>query len=63
MEKLKYTLRIDKMLFRKFQYVAKEEERSVNREFEYIIKLFVKRFETKNGNINRAYLFERNIHK
>ena len=63
MEKLKYTLRIDKMLFRKFQYVAKEEESSVNREFEYIIKLFVKRFETKNGNINRTYLFERNIHK
>ena len=41
---LKYTLRLDKELFQKVKYIANEERRSVNREFEYIIKLSVKHY-------------------
>ncbi len=52
---LKYTLRLDKELFQKVKYIANEERRSVNREFEYIIKLSVKHYENKHGTINFTY--------
>ena len=35
---LRYTLRIDRLLFRKFRYVAEWEGRSANREIEQYIK-------------------------
>ena len=38
MNKLKYTLRMEKQLLQKMQRIAKEENRSVNREFAYIIR-------------------------
>ncbi len=52
---LKYTLRLDKELFQKVKYIANEERRSVNREFEYIIKLSVKHYENKHGTIDLTY--------
>ena len=52
---LKYTLRLDKELFRKIKYIADDERRSVNREIEYIIKISVKRFEAKYGKIDLTY--------
>ena len=55
---LKYTLRLDKELFRKIKYIADDERRSVNREIEYIIKISVKRFEAKYGKTDLTYFFE-----
>ena len=55
---LKYTLRLDKELFRKIKYIADDERRSVNWEIEYIIKIAVKRFEAKYGKTDLTYFFE-----
>ncbi len=48
---LRYTLRIDRNLFQKFRYVAENEGRSANKEIEQMLKMRVKKFEEKNGEI------------
>lgn len=48
---LRYTLRIDRLLFRKFRYVAEWEGRSANREIEQYIKKSVAAFEAEHGKI------------
>ncbi len=48
---LRYTLRIDRELFRKFRYVAEYEGRSANKEIEQMIKTRVQVFENKHGKI------------
>lgn len=42
---LRYTLRIDKDLFKKFRYVAEYHGRSANKEIEQFIKKAVAKFE------------------
>lgn len=42
---LRYTLRIDKDLFKKFRYVAEYNGRSANKEIEQFIKKAVAKFE------------------
>ena len=48
---LRYTLRIDRLLVRKFRYVAEWEGRSANREIEQYIKKSVAEFEAEHGKI------------
>jgi hypothetical protein len=48
---LRYTLRIDRLLFEKFKYIADYEGRSANREIEQFIKRRIKEFETEHGVI------------
>lgn len=48
---VRYSLRIDRDLFRKFRYVAENEGRSANKEIEQMLKLRVRKFEEKNGEI------------
>ncbi len=48
---LRYTLRIDRTLFKKFRYVAEYEGRSANKEIEQYIKRHVAKFEEKHGEI------------
>ena len=48
---LRYTLRIDRELFRKFRYVAEYEGRSANKEIEQMMKKRVEQFEKTNGKI------------
>ena len=48
---LRYTLRMDRVLFRKFRYIAKYEGRSANKEIEQFIKRCVKAFEEAHGPI------------
>jgi hypothetical protein len=48
---LRYTLRIDRLLFEKFRYIADYEGRSANREIEQFIKRRVKKFEEEHGPI------------
>lgn len=48
---LRYTLRIDRILFQKFKYVAEYEGRSANKEIEQMIKKRVTDFEKENEEI------------
>ena len=48
---LRFTLRVNKILFKKFRYIASYNGRSANKEIEQFIKRHVKNFEEKNGTI------------
>ena len=48
---LRYTLRVDRLYFQKFRYVAESEGRSANKEMEQFIKKRVNEFEKINGKI------------
>ncbi len=47
----KFTLRTEKELLRKFQYVAEYNARSMNKELEVVMKQHVLEFEKENGKI------------
>ncbi len=51
MEEIKYTLLIDRILFKKFRYVADWDGRSANRELEVLVERYIKSYESKNGEI------------
>ena len=48
---LRYTLRVDRLYFQKFRYVAESEGRSANKEMEQFIKKRVNEFENINVTI------------
>ena len=48
---LRYTLRVDRLLFQKFKYIADSEGRSANKEIEQYIKKCVAEFEKEHGKI------------
>ena len=48
---LRYTLRTERELFRKFRYVAEYDGRSANKEIEQFMKKRVKDFEKAHGKI------------
>lgn len=48
---LRYTLRVDRILFRKFRYIAESEGRSANKEIEQYLKRCVAEYERRNGTI------------
>lgn len=48
---LRYTLRVDRLYFQKFRYIAAYEGRSANKEIEQFIKKRVREFEAKHGEI------------
>ena len=48
---IRYTLRTDRELFRKFRYIADYDGRSANRELEHFIKKRVQSFEREHGVI------------
>ena len=48
---LRYTLRVDRLLFQKFRYIAESEGRSANKEIEQYLKKRVAEFERENGLI------------
>lgn len=49
---LRYTLRVDRILFKKFRYIAEAEGRSENKEIEQYLKKRVKEFEEEHGKID-----------
>lgn len=49
---LRYTLRVNRNLFKKFRYVAQYEGRSANKEIEQFMKRCVHEFEEKHGKID-----------
>lgn len=48
---LRYTLRVDRLYFQKFRYIAESEGRSANKEVEQYIKKRVNEFEAIHGKI------------
>lgn len=48
---LRYTLRVDRVLFQKFRYIAGAEGRSANKEIEQFLKKCVAEYEKENGEI------------
>ena len=48
----KYTLIIDRQLFRKFRYISDWEGRSANKELEVIVRRYIEAFETKHGKLD-----------
>ena len=49
---LRYTLRVDLLLFRKFRYIAEGEGRSANKEIEQYLKRCVADYERQHGRID-----------
>ena len=47
----RFTLRVNRPLFKKFRYIAKYEGRSSNKEIEQYVKQRVKDFEEQKGPI------------
>ena len=48
---LRYTLRVDRLLFQKFRYIAESEGHSANKEIEQYLKKRVAEYEAANGKI------------
>ena len=48
---LRYTLRVDRILFQKFRYIAESEGRSANKEIEQYLKKRVAEYEKEFGKI------------
>ena len=59
---LRYTLRVDRILFQKFRYIADSEGRSANKEIEQYLKKRVAEYEKEFGKIevknNKAVILE-----
>ena len=49
---LRYTVRVDRVLFQKFRYIADAEGRSANKEIEQYLKRRVAEYERENGKIS-----------
>ena len=61
---LRYTLRVDRLLFQKFRYIAESEGRSANKEIEQYLKKRVAEYEAANGKIEINHkLFGRAIER
>lgn len=48
---VRYTLRVNRELFKKFRYIAEYEGRSANKEIEQYMKRRVAKFESEHGTI------------
>ena len=48
---LRYTLRVDRVFFQKFRYIAESEGRSANKQIGQYIKKRVSEFEAMRGKI------------
>lgn len=46
-----YPLRIDKTLMKKIKWIAKRNNRSVNKEIEYVLRCIVEDYEREHGEI------------
>ena len=59
---VRYTLRVDRLLFKKFRYIAESEGRSANKEIEQYLKKRVAEFEKENGKIETTLTRLINFH-
>lgn len=54
----RYTMRIDRMLLDKLQYIARYEGRSANKQLEHLVKRSISEFEKQNGAITDGMIKE-----
>ncbi|MBQ8228612.1 MAG: Arc family DNA-binding protein [Clostridia bacterium] len=47
-----FSLRVSEDLLDKIKYIAENNKRSANKEIEFALEQYVKKFETENGKIN-----------
>jgi len=47
-----YMIRMDDELFKKFKFISNENSRSINKEFEFVVKHYVAEYEKNNGVID-----------
>ena len=47
-----FSVRVDESTLRKFQYIAKYDDRSASRQIMYLINKCIREFEEKHGPIN-----------
>jgi len=52
MDIIKFSLRLDKETYKKSQIIAEKNSRSINKQFEFIIKSYIEKYEDVNGKIN-----------
>lgn len=52
----RYTLRIPQILLDKIRFIAEENGRSANKEIELLIKMHIRDYEKKNGEISASDL-------
>ena len=58
MSLLRYTLRINEVLLDKLEYIAKENDRTKNKQLENVIKKFISEYEEENGVITPELIKE-----
>ena len=46
-----FSLRVSEALLDKIKYIAEENKRSANKEIEFILEQYVKKYEQENGKI------------
>lgn len=54
----RYTLRINEVLLDKLEYIAKENDRTKNKQLENVIKKFISEYEEENGVITPELIKE-----
>ena len=54
----RYTMRIERTLLDKLQYIAKYEGRTANKQLEQLVKRCVQEFEKENGEITGEMIQE-----
>ncbi len=54
----RYTLRIDRHLLDRLQYIAKYEGRTANKQLEQLVKKCISEFENANGKITDEMISE-----
>lgn len=54
----RYTMRIDRLLLDKLQYIAKYEGRTANKQLEQLVKKHIIEFENQNGVITDEMIQE-----
>ncbi len=54
----RYTMRIDRTLLDKLQYISKYEGRTANKQLEQMVKRLVVGFESKHGEITEEMINE-----
>ena len=54
----RYTMRIDRHLLDKLQYISKYEGRTANKQLEQLVKKCIQQFESENGKISEDMIQE-----
>lgn len=57
-DKIQFTLRLNPVVYEKIKVIAKDENRSTANMLEYLIKIYIKKYENKHGEIHLKDVWE-----